>query len=154
MGKKSKKIDTSTKIWEQEDIPDESLLFCYVFKNNINSKTGDPLERAFCITPFKTGKDLSSDWNKYSTPKETLQRLSKQYKPNGGFKNPDNYYVVQLSVKQIRLEIPSQTIEHDPIQNDIVLPENRAHTKIIGEKDPEVKLKFVDIYEWAISPEN
>lgn len=154
MAKKSKKIDISTKIWEQEDIPDEALLFCYIFKKNINSKTGCPLERAFRNTPFKTGKDLSSDWNKYSTPKETLQRLSVQPKRNGGFKNPGDYYVVQLSVRKIRTEIPSQIIDHDPIRNDPVLPDNRAHTKIIGEKDPEVRLKFVDIYEWAIPPEN
>ena len=154
MAKEPKKIDTSTKIWEQEDIPDESLLFCYIFKKNINSKTGDPLERTFNNTPFKTGKDLSSDWNQYSTPEETRQRLAKQPKRKGGFKNPDDYFVVQLSVQKIRTEISSQTIEHDPIQNDIVLPDNRAHTKIIGEKDPEVRLKFVDIYEWAISPEN
>ena len=154
MAKKYKKINTSTEIWKQEDIPDKDLLYCYVYKENINSETGDPLERAFRNTPFKKGTDLSSDWNKYSTPKETQQRIAKQPKRKGGFKNPDDYYVVQLSVQRIRTEIPSQTIEHDPIQNDQVLPDNRSHTKINGEKDPEVRLKFVDIYKWIIPPKN
>jgi len=154
MAKKPKKINISKEIWEPEEIPDKALLYCYVFKRNINSETNNPLEKTFKNTPFKTGTDLSSDWNKYSSPEETRQRLAKQQKQKGGFKNPDDYFVVQLSVQKIRTEIPSQTIKHDPIQNDLVLPDNRAHTKIIGEKDPEVRLKFVDIYEWAIPPEN
>lgn len=155
MAKKHEKIASSKNTWKQEDIPDEAILYCYVHKiGEVNSKTGDPLERAFRNTPYDTGTDKSSDWNKYSTPEETRQRLAKQPKRSGGFKNPDDYCVLQLSVQKIRTEIPSQTIEHDPIQNNPVLPDNRAHTKIIGDKDPEVRLKFVDIYEWAISPDN
>lgn len=154
MAKKHEKIDFLREFWKKEDIPDKSLLYCYVHKKGeVNPKTGHLLERAFRNTPYDTGTDKSSDWNKYSTPEETRQRLAQQPKQSGGFKKPDDYCVLQLSVRIIRTEIPSQTIEHDPIQNDQVLPDNRAHTKIIGDKDPEVRLKFVDIYEWVIPPD-
>lgn len=155
MAEKHAKIGASLKTWVKEEVPDEAILYCYVHNNGeVNSKTGDPYERAFRNTPYETGTDKSSDWNKYSTPEETRQRLANQPKHSGGFKNPDDYSILQLSVKTIRVEIPSQTIEHDPIQDDAVLPDNRAHTKIIGNKDPEVRLKFADIYKWAISPKS
>ena len=139
-------------IWEKENIPNEALLYCYVYKTLVNIKTGKPIERAFRNTPFKTGTDLSTDWNKYSTPTETRERLAKHPKTSGGFKNPKDYFIVQLPVQKIRTEIPSQTVNHDPIQNDPIYPDNRSHTIIIGEEDTEIRLKFGGICEWSIEP--
>lgn len=154
MAKKYDKINYQEDIWMKEYIPDESLLYCYVHKKGeVNHITRQPLERAFRNTPYDTGTDKSSDWNKYSTPEATRNRLAKQPKRTGGFKNPNDYCILQLSVQKIRSEIPSQKIKHDPIQNHQYLPDNRAHTKIFGEKDPEVRLKFVDISEWVIPPD-
>ena len=141
--------------WEREDhVPDDDHLYCYVHKSMAKEK---PSKRAFQNTP-STGNNLSSDWSKYSTPEQTRARLAKQKKlgKDGNykeeFKRPEDYYVVQLRVGHIRTEISSQQIEHDPIQGNPDIPDNLAHTIIIGEKDEEVRLKFVDIAEWAIPP--
>ena len=138
--------------WDKEEIPDQAILFCYVHKNNVNQRTNYPLERAFKNTPFDGGTDLSYDWDKYSTAEQTRQRLSKQPRRNGGFKNPEDYFVVEFRVQDIKTKVKSQTIEHDPIQKHKVLPDNRAHSRIVGEKDAEVRLKLVDICKWAIPP--
>ncbi len=153
MVKKSEEISSSAEIWQKESpIPNEAQLYCYIHKSNIRERK--PIELAFRNTPFIGGKDLSSDWNKYSTPELTRSRLALQQKGSGkGNKNPDDYFIVKLSVNDILTKIPDQLTEHDPIQNHQILPDNRAHSKIIGEKEPEIRLKFVDIAKWAISPE-
>lgn len=134
-------------IWKKEDIPNEAILYCYVFKNNINKENKKPLEKAFQNTPIIGGVNLSSDWNEYSTPQETRARLATQKNSKGVPKNPEDFFVVQLEVDRIRKEIITQKVEHDPIQKI-----NRAHSIIIGEKTVEARLKLVDICTWAISP--
>lgn len=132
--------------WKVEKIPIDAVLYCFIHKEALNHSTRKPVERAFRNTPFIGGTDLSSDWSKYSTPDETRNRVGSQQKPNGSFKNPADYYVIRLLVSQILTELPTQNIEHNP------LPTNRAHTKILGEKDVEVRLKFFDLCNWEISP--
>lgn len=143
--------------WIKEVIPDDAILYCRVHKNFISSKTGKPKESAFHNTP-KTGDNLSSDWNKYTTPKESRALIGRQYRfGKTEFKDPNVFFIIQLETEKISAKIIGQTIEHDPVFNEPELdgiPNNRAHSIIIGDKnDPEIRLKFVEICEWAIAPE-
>ena len=69
------------------------------------------------------GNGMSTDWSRYSTPEQTRDRRRK----------PRENLVVQMEVERVR-EIPGQSVEHSP------LPENRAHTDVLGEKDPEARV--------------
>jgi hypothetical protein len=129
----------------KEIIPNEDSLYCFVNKANVDYKRGNlPRAAAFQNTP-KDGDNLSSDWEKYSTPLETRDRVGMQLKKNTqDFKNPDDFGVLQMNVGILRNEILRQIIEHDPIFNNpeiLGMPNNRAHAIIIGEKDEEVRLK-------------
>jgi hypothetical protein len=140
----------------KEMILDEAILYCFVHKANIDYKKGNiPRSAAFQNTP-KEGDNLSSDWSKYSTPTETKERIGKQLKHNSGnFKNVNDYGVLQLNVGILRSEDYKQKIEHDPIFNDpeiLGVPNNQAHSIVIGEKDEEVRLKMQGISSWVISP--
>jgi hypothetical protein len=142
--------------WEKETIPNEATLYCFVHKANVDYKKGNvPRAAAFQNTP-KEGDNLSSDWAKYSTPIETKERVGKQLKHNSeNFKNANDYGVLQLNVGVLRSEDYKQKIEHDPIFNDpdvLGVPNNQAHSIIIGEKDEEVRLKMQGISSWIIEP--
>jgi len=76
---------------------------------------------------------MSTDWERYSTPTETLQRASEPSK-NG---------VIQLGAGSVRV-IEGLTVEHTPILA------NRAHTDVFGEKTPEVRLRLMRVAQWAI----
>jgi len=149
MDEKPEKLE---EVWDKEIIRSSAALFCYVHKSAVNKKDKIPYERAFRNTPFEEGTNLSSDWDKYSTAEATRLLLARQPKNGGEFKNPEDYYVVKLNVGEILEKIPTQQIEHDPIQNQPPLPDNRAHSIIIGEKNEKARLTFVDICEWAIAP--
>lgn len=147
---------TGSAAWAIETIPQDAILFVFVHKTNVNSTTKQPRPNAFQNTPLKSGTNLSADWNKYSTPNETRQRVGLQQKfgkPNE-YKDPNDYYIVSFVVSEI-LEInkPAQIVEHAPIQNSPPNPDNRSHSHIIGEKDEEVRLKFCGICKWEIAPE-
>lgn len=60
-------------------------------------------------------------------------------------KKPEENGVIRMQVEQVRA-IESQAVEHTP------KPLDRAHTDVTGEKDSEVRLKFLRIYDWEISP--
>lgn len=141
-------------VWPVETISDDSLLYCYVHKSQIDKESLKPIARAFRNTPFEGGTDLSTDWNQYTTPEESLERLNLQKKGNGTFKNSKDYGLVSFKVEVIRNELKSQSIVHDPIQHHDSLPENRSHTKIIGEKDTEVRLKMIDMCDVLYLPKN
>lgn len=83
---------------------------------------------------------MSTDWSKYSNPRETRNR-AKHY---GG--DPNNYGIIGMNVGETR-KIENQTVDHDP------QPENRAHTNVNGEKTTEARLKLYRIFSWVISPE-
>ncbi len=68
---------------------------------------------------------MSTDWDKYSTAWETLGRA----------RAPRDNAIIDMSVEDVR-SIPGQTVEH------CRTPENRAHTDVIGKKDPEARIKF------------
>lgn len=145
--------------WEQEEVPSSDILYVRVHEDKINKKGPDiglPKANAFHNTP-KDGPDLSSDWNKYSDPMKSREQIGKEYRHNTvQFKNPANFFIVSLLIKDILDLNLKQTIEHTPRQENFPLesdgsPWNRAHCSIIG-SDEERRLKMVDIAKWEISP--
>lgn len=78
---------------------------------------------------------MSTDWQRYSTPEQTRNRVTR--------KPPAEYAVIKMLVEKVRA-IPDQMVEHTP------LPDNRAHTDVLGEKDEEARLLFGRIYEVVI----
>lgn len=118
--------------WPVENIPDQDFILRRIPKRKVK-KDGTPSPGAF--NNFQGG--MSSDWDKYSTPQETRQRDS----------NPRETGVVKLSVRQVR-EIPAQTVEHTPKQN------NRAHTDVFGPKDEEERTRLRRISQWVIRPDD
>ncbi|PCJ26142.1 MAG: hypothetical protein COA97_06225 [Flavobacteriales bacterium] len=152
MADKSKKIEDSENLWDTKIIPKKGLLYCFIHKNDVNPDSKEPYPGAFKNTPRnETGVDLSSDWDKYSTPKKTLERVGKHPKGDG-FKNPDDYGVLHLPIEKIKSNTPSQELEHNPLQNHEYLPDNQAHTKIIGDKTTKVREKFMRMFKWEILP--
>ena len=81
------------------------------------------------------GGAMSTDWDRYSTPVECRGRA----------RVPAENAVIRMKVGQVR-QIPDQTVVHSP------LPENRAHTDVLGDKkaDPEVRVRFLQIMEVVI----
>ena len=116
--------------WPRERIPGEDLLFMRVHRNLLKSGQLHP-------GVFRDhGGAMSTDWSKYSTPADTQLR----------HKMPGVNGVIQMQVGAVRV-IPGQRVEHAP------LPDNRAHTDVIGEKGVEVRLLLYRIAQWTIVPE-
>jgi hypothetical protein len=76
---------------------------------------------------------MSTDWAKYATPEETRQRA----------RNPADNAVVELPVGGVR-HGAGQGVEHDP------LPDNRAHTNVIGDKTPEARIHLLRLCRLVI----
>jgi hypothetical protein len=114
--------DAIESFWEKEEIPNHSMLYMRVHWRDLGDD-GSPHVGAFrdhCGS-------MSTDWDKYSTPLETLNRA----------RVPRRNAIIEMNVEDVR-SIPEQSVQHCP------LPENRAHTGVIGDKhkDPEVRIKF------------
>lgn len=119
--------------WSVDDIPDEGLLFMFVHKNNIKDD-GSPGPGAFRNRgDEKSLAGMSTDWSRYSTPKETLQRTQ----------NPTKNGVISMIVGLVR-GLDGQTVKHTP------LSENRAHTDVFGKKDDEVRIQLRRMSRWVI----
>jgi len=118
--------------WEKEHIPDDDLLYRRIHRKLLNAAGG---VRAGAFTDHLGG--MSTDWSKYSTPEETRHRIS--------IAPSDEFAVVALQVVEVRAM--GQEVDHDP------LPENRAHTNVVGEKDAEVRLKLSRICSIIITIE-
>jgi hypothetical protein len=126
-------------MWESEPIPDDALLFLRVHRQWI--KNNEPRLGAFQkrldVTRNRLG--MSTDWNKYRHPEETRTKLGK---------DPTDYAVLQMSAGSIRADLPSDTIEHTPKEEE----GNQGHTDIWGEDDEETRLKYSRLnWSWAIS---
>ena len=117
--------------WQAEDIPDRDHLFMRVHIRTF-ARGGILSAGAF----KNHGRGMSTDWDKYSTAVETRAR---------GPNPPDEYWVVRMNVGEVR-GVPGQTVEHSP------LPENRAHTDVIGEKDEEARVKLRRLSVRVIPP--
>lgn len=105
------------KEWSVENIPDTSFLYRRVHPKQI--RRGKAVESAF------GDYDLSVDWDKYSTPEKTLDRL------------PQRINRTSWGVARIAAKIPEslkQNVTHRPsLQSN-----NRAHALIKGKKTLEV----------------
>ena len=81
------------------------------------------------------GEGMSTDWEKYATPRDTRRRA----------RQPEFNAVVSLHVGSVR-QLPEQQVEHTPdVERD-----NRAHTDVYGKKDEEVRIKLRRIAEIVI----
>jgi len=106
--------------WPVEDIPDADFLYYRIHK--LVARDGKPNPGAF----RDRGRGMSTDWSKYASPKETRERAPK----------PEDNGIVALHVGKIR-SVPLD-VTHSPDKKN----NNRAHTDVIGEKTPEVRLKL------------
>lgn len=116
--------------WEKEDIPNvdpfnnDYLLFRHIHKTFIKDRNPQMISPSAFKDP--NGKGISTDWSKYSTPRETHKRSKR---------NPsEEYGIVSLKVREIREkeELNKLTIEHVPDQKTKNYEGNRAHTNING----------------------
>lgn len=150
--------------WQIENIPDSDRLYFRIHKQNVfDSKDFINIirPRAFCNTPA-SGGNVSTDWNKYATPQQTLDHVSKQYKTGKTeFKNKDDFGVISFLVDKTKEIDKNHLVLHDPIENlpEIIGdPNNRAHAivdgKISGDKEDslEVRALFAEIANWEILP--
>lgn len=145
-------------MWEIEFIDNIYNLYIRIHQTFISSKDGKPSSSAFKNTP-KDGDNLSSDWSKYCTPKTSRELIGLQKKRDGTLKNPSLFYIWEMNVGEIRKDInPTQSVNHAPIYNSPTidgLPNNRAHSIIIGEKptnNAEFRVGLYKIGNWAIAP--
>jgi hypothetical protein len=126
-------------MWPKEDIPDNASVFMRIHKNFIVG--GDVTPNTF----RDQGPGMSVDWNEYSTPLETRNRA----------RTPSANAVISMIAAEIR-KIDALTVEHTPIQENSFdeegrpLAPNRAHSEVIGQKTPEVRVKLSRIWAWEI----
>src|SRR5947208_1595655 len=112
--------------WEIEFIPDPDHLYMRVNQVHIRA---DGTIRPGAFQDHEGG--MSTDWDKYASAEDTLKNA----------RDPKVNAVVSMNVGEVR-SIPGQSVQHMP------LPENRAHTDVIGDKggkNSEVRVKFTDI---------
>lgn len=103
--------------WPVEMIPDEHCVYLRVPRVQWN---GGQIEAGCFREPQQGRKDnTSTDWDRYRSPHITRADSPRQ--------PPEAYGVVSLNVGRVR-EVPEQSVEHDP------LDDNRAHCLIIGPK--------------------
>ena len=114
----------------ERSYPTGDRLYRRVHRKLINSAGGI---RAGAFTDYQGG--MSTDWDKHSTPQET------RYREVG--LSPDEFAVVSLPVAEMR--DLGQIVEHDP------LPENRAHTNVVGDKRTEVRLNLARMCQVVIA---
>jgi hypothetical protein len=99
---------------------------------------------------------MSTDWSRYCLPDDTRQRSRRR--------PPSDYGVISLNVGMVR-NIPRQVVEHDPVFNDPEdpsVPNNRAHTNVLGPKSPKdpggdlrIRALYIAVFRscgWAIKP--
>ena len=125
-----------SKKFPKESIPNSDYLYMRIHKNNYRDDEILPV----CFKNNDGG--MSTDWSKYSTPKQTQNRVS-----NYG-RDPKNYGVVNLHVDSVR-KVKDQIVDHTPDDD------NQSHTDVLGEKPEEVRLLLRRISNWKIPvPEN
>lgn len=145
--------------WTIESVPDNHVLFVRVHNQKLDKKNNFlPSTAAFKNTP-EHGPDLSSDWSKYSTPKQNREQIGREYRTGKtDFKNPDDFYIASFLIGDIISLNLKQKVEHSPRQENfpderVGFPWNRAHCSIIGDAE-ERRLKMIGIAKWEIPPPN
>jgi hypothetical protein len=121
-------VDETDVKWPIEEIPDEDHVFIRAHRSYF--KKGKLKPGVF----RDHGKSMSVNWDSYSTPEETQQQA----------RIPEHNGVVGLITGEVR-KVPLE-VEHSPEL------ENRAHSEIIGNKDPEVRIKLKRICQLIFKP--
>lgn len=114
--------------WPTEPIPDADFLLMRVHRVDLDP-VGVPKPGAFKNRP-DGAEGMSTNWDRYATPQSTRE---------SGRKPGGEYAVVSLCVGPVR-QVPGQAVEHRP------LPDNRAHSEVVGTKDPEVRLALRELH--------
>ena len=127
-------------MWDIEEIPDDSHLFYRIHKNDI--QRGDVVPGAFKERGKGEERGMSNDWEKYSTPEESLNRSA----------NPIDNGIVKFHVKKVR-EIGSLVVVHAPN----FARNNRSHSHIKGIPrkgvlKTKIRSKLKRIFKWIIIP--
>ena len=118
-------------VFPVEDIPSSSLVFMRVH----SSRMKDGLPNVGAVTPKGGSRGLSVDWDKYSTPEDTLGRANK----------PKENAVVSMEVAKIReIKIKENLdVKHRPLAS------NRSHSEVPFSADPtdqtEARVKLLRI---------
>lgn len=121
--------------WEVEVIPDSGTLFLRVHKVHVRE------DDSIAAGAFADhGGGMSVDWAKYATPHDTRSHPTK---------GPGNYGAVSMNAGHVR-SIDALKVIHEPIKDHPTLPDNRAHSEVIGDKTNEVRMKLGRIVDWAI----
>jgi hypothetical protein len=128
-----------------EEIPNQDTLYCRVHTVNVDYEEPDPKKRIRLIAfdPHPKGStQMSTDWNKYSTPLK-LQQLAKMPEKNG---------VVSFNVGEVRQTPYPLHVIHDPICTENL--KNQAHTLVLDiperKNDIGIRIKLRDICAWEI----
>ncbi|OQX06372.1 MAG: hypothetical protein BWK80_50825 [Desulfobacteraceae bacterium IS3] len=118
-------------MWDIEEIPDENKVFYRIHKGFL--REGKLIPGAF----REIGDGMSVDWEKYSTPEDSICRA----------KIPEDNGIVSLIVGNIRKT--DLEVSHKPSEKNI------SHSIVKGKKrkiqdDPEVRLILMKISQWEI----
>ena len=115
--------------WESESIPDAHSLYLRI--HAMWWKNGQLFPGAF----KNHGRGMSTNWSRYATPQDTKNQA----------RDPHKNAVVEMNVGAVR-GVPGQVVEHTPdLERN-----NRAHTDVLGEKDPEVQLSLLRVAKVVI----
>jgi hypothetical protein len=104
-------------LWQVEEIRDTDSLFYRVPVGSL--RPGD-----MQVHPgvFKENKgSMSADWEKYSSAHDTRARQGR----------PERFAIIRMNVGHIR-EIEGLKVLHEPVQNVVGKPDNRAHSAVYG----------------------
>ncbi len=124
-------------MWEIETIPDNDLLYKRIHENHI--RDGEVMPVTFKEQGEDDNKGMSTDWAKYSRPRETKLR-ARDPKKNG---------VVSFDTEDLR-DLNLEVV-HAPIKDPPKIEDNRAHTHVQG-IDTEKRVKLLDLIKWEIKP--
>lgn len=128
-------------MWPIENIPNTANLFYRIHKSNIIE--GEVVPGAFRERGEGKEKGMPTDWDKYTTPADSLAR-SNTPKENG---------IVKFHVEKVRA-IGSLEVIHNPDFSR----NNRSHTHLKGipkkgQLKTKVRLKLKRTFKWLIFPE-
>lgn len=128
-----------------EEILNQDLLYYRIHTVNIDYEETHPSKKIKLVAfdpPPKGSTQMSTNWNKYSTPLE-LQQLAK---------NPEKNGIVSFVVGEVRSVPYPLEVLHDPILNEDF--RNRAHALILDipprKNDIGIRVKLRDICSWEI----
>lgn len=117
--------------YPKENISDTCYLYRHITKESLKRSKGKIPPGAFKNSKEGNG-GMSTDWAKYSCPKQSLKRHPKDKRGR----------IVKLKVGNIR-SLPNQIVEHTPTNK------NRSHSDVFGDKDTEIRTRLKNMSDWV-----